>query len=99
MREARDLLEIDVVGKPHALEMDVQHLGARGLVGQRHVDPPLEPTAHRLVQVPRLVGGREHHHEVVGAAASAARANPVHLHKQLRLETPRRLVLTSGTPT
>ena len=52
-------------------------------VGQRDVDPLLQPSAQRLVDVPGEVGGGQHHHDLAGIVLR--RADAVHLHQKLRL--------------
>eukprot|EP00962_Isochrysis_galbana_P038329 scaffold13606_cov118-Isochrysis_galbana.AAC.7 len=93
----RQRVEVDRLLQLDGPQVDPeQHLDVRRL-GQRDVDALLEPALERLVQVPREVGGRQHHHVLpLGALLRLVAAHPVHLHQQLRLDAARGLVLARG---
>mmetsp|Transcript_1845 Transcript_1845/g.4118 ORF Transcript_1845/g.4118 Transcript_1845/m.4118 type:complete len:263 (-) Transcript_1845:423-1211(-) len=95
-------LHVDVVDLD-ALEVDLEERGPRGLVGQRDVDPLLQPPPHRLVQLPWVVGGGEDHDDgglggLAGAAVGAAghAVHAVHLDQELALDAAGGLVLVGA---
>mmetsp|Transcript_80622 Transcript_80622/g.215997 ORF Transcript_80622/g.215997 Transcript_80622/m.215997 type:complete len:277 (-) Transcript_80622:738-1568(-) len=68
-------------------QLDLQQRPPRVHIGERDVDAPLAPPAHRRVDAPREVGGAQHQHAVERVAET------VHLHEQLRLDASRALAL------
>ena len=62
---------------------------------QAHIDPLLEPAEHRGVELPRQVGRGQHKHELPIALGGC---QSVHLHQELGLHAPARLVLALSAP-
>ena len=46
----------------HLIEMQPEHCRARRRIRERDIDPFLQPSSQRLIQIPRAISRSEHHH-------------------------------------